>query len=67
MKEPGGTQKPPKVFELPITVPSARISGARKIASSFRLLVDGEMDEIAVATQDELSGRSWSLTLKMNP
>lgn len=66
MKDLNKTQNPPKIFELPVSIPESRLENTRKIAASFRLLVDSKLEEIAFAVRDELSGRSGSLSLKMN-
>jgi len=64
MRIAGRQPDAPKVFELPVNVDADRLQKARKIATSFRLLIDGELEEIAVAVLDERSGNSGSMTLK---
>jgi len=66
MRDGTGTQKAPKVFEIPVKVDAARFAGGKQVASSFRLLVDQQLSQISFAVRDELSGRCGSMTLNLS-
>ena len=66
MPEKDGSLKAPKVFEIPVKVEASRLESAKKVASSFRLLVDDRLGKIIFAVRDELSGRCGSMTLDLS-
>jgi len=66
MKDQTGAMTPAKVFEIPVKVDGARWKRTKKIASSFRLLVDSELEEIAFAVRDQSKGLSGSMSLLLS-
>jgi len=68
MEETDGDVKPPSVFRLPVSIPADKFRHGSRVASTFRLLVDENLQRVSVALRDELSGvtgcRSLSIAKK---
>jgi len=65
MRMKDGSDKPARVFEIPVTVSSQQLQKAGKIASAFRLLVDDELGSIAFAVRDQTTGKSGTMKLDL--